>query len=247
MNTFYLSLCSLLVYCTLFCTPHLFSMTETTHKPLVILMMGPPGSGKGTQAVRLAERFSMPHVSTGDMFRDHLKKNTPLGQEARGYLEAGKLVPDTLVINMLKNRISQPDCSQGFLLDGFPRTIPQAEELAVVLKPNYNLIVLDLIVADETVRQRISGRRTCVGCGKSYHVMFAPPQTENQCDSCKAQLIQRKDDAEDVVQARLNAYHAQTKPLEGFYKEQKLYKAVDGEKAPNEVFKECVTIVEAAQ
>lgn len=244
MHTFYLSLCRFLVYCTLLYTPHLFSMNEILKKPLVIIVMGPPGSGKGTQAVRLAERFSIPHISTGDMFREHLKNNTALGQEARGYLEAGKLVPDALVINMLKNRIAQSDCAGGFLLDGFPRTVPQAQELDKLIKPTYKLVVVDLLVSDETVKKRISGRRTCIGCGKSYHVLFTPAKVDNQCDTCQAQLTQRKDDAEDVVQARLNSYHAQTKPLERFYAEEGVYYGVDGEKSPEEVFGLCVAAIE---
>ncbi len=219
------------------------TLNAATDAPQVVIMMGPPGSGKGTQAIRIAADLKLPHISTGDILRMHLKNRTDIGQMIRNYLDTGKLVPDQVVIDMLKTRIAEPDCANGFILDGFPRTVAQAEELNKMLGNKYKVTVLDLTLSDKSVVDRITGRRTCSQCGKMYHIVFSPPKKQGVCDACGGELSQRSDDNEQIVQERLNAYHAQIQPLIEFYQSKGIYTQIDGEKTPDEVFKACMQIL----
>jgi adenylate kinase len=204
----------------------------------IVILLGPPGSGKGTQAVRLSKELGIPHISTGDLFRDNLSRNTPLGQKAKTYMESGKLVPDEVVLEMLFDRVSRPDCQKGYLLDGFPRTIPQAEALDKQLSKNDQVIALDLQVKDELIVKRISGRLTCKANGHIQNKYFSPPKMEGVCDVCQGELIQRADDSADVVKERLRVYHEQTEPLISFYQKKGVLKQVNGENDPETVYKE---------
>lgn len=198
-----------------------------------LILLGAPGAGKGTQAVLLSERFGIPHISTGDIFRNNIKSGTELGKKAKEYIDKGLLVPDELTVDIVKDRLQQPDCDKGFILDGFPRTIPQADFLErALLEMGVSLdAVLNIHVEDGEIIQRMSGRRTCPNCGKSFHVVFNPPQIENVCDNCKSNLVQRADDKEETVIERLKTYHQQTEPLIEYYnKKGKLVTAVGQEK-----------------
>lgn len=204
--------------------------------PRVIILLGPPGSGKGTQAVRLSKELGIPHISTGDLFRDHLSRNTDLGKRVKSYMEKGQLVPDELVLDMLFDRTSKPDSAKGYLLDGFPRTIPQAEALDKQLGKNANVIALNLQVRDEAIIKRMAGRLTCKACGHIHNKFLAPPSKEGACDKCGGELYQRSDDAANVVEERLRVYHAQTKPLIDFYKTKGVLIEINGEEAQEKVF-----------
>lgn len=203
----------------------------------VVVMMGAPGAGKGTQATRLSRELSLPHVSTGDLFRENLSQGTPLGQEARGYMDAGELVPDALVIDMLFDRVGREDCAGGYLLDGFPRTVSQAESLAARLGDT-PVTVIDLEVPDELIVGRASGRLLCRGCDAIYHKTFSPPKG-TACDACGGELYQRDDDKAEVVAQRLVAYQEQTAPVVGWFRERGAVCAVDGSRSPDEVFSAC--------
>lgn len=186
-----------------------------------LILLGAPGAGKGTQAVILAERLAVPHISTGDIFRSNIKNNTELGKKAKEYIDKGMLVPDELTVEIVRDRLKKSDCKNGFILDGFPRTIPQAEFLEKALTDMGVKLdaVLNLHVEDEEIIKRMSGRRTCPNCGMSYHVLYNPPKVENICDGCNTGLIQRADDKEETVIERLKTYHQQTEPLIDFYAE----------------------------
>lgn len=204
-------------------------------------MLGAPGSGKGTQAAKISKEFTIPHISTGDLFRENLKQETALGKQVRGYMDAGKLVPDELVIAMLFDRISNPDCKNGYLLDGFPRTILQAQALDSFLLKQENpktLKVLNLNCSDESVIKRISGRLTCKSCGHVYNSYFNPPKIEGQCDTCQSLLIQRPDDQAEVVKERLHVYKNQTEPLIDFYKNKHLLSDIEGENSTAVVYQD---------
>jgi len=211
--------------------------------PRIVILLGPPGSGKGTQAVRLTKELSIPHISTGDLFRENISKNTDLGQRAKGFMDAGKLVPDELVLEMLFDRVSRPDCTNGYLLDGFPRTLPQAEAFEKQLKPGTELVVLDLEVPDEVIVKRAEGRLTCKSCASIYNRYFSPPKEEGICDKCKGELIQRSDDKAEVVQERLRTYHNQTKPLVEYYSKKGVLHRFDGTQQPTEVFNQIMTVL----
>jgi len=185
-----------------------------------LILLGAPGAGKGTQAEYLSKRFSIPHISTGDILRENVKNETELGKKAKEYMDKGLLVPDEIVIEIVKDRISKEDCKNGFLLDGFPRTIAQAEALDKVLEELGQKIdkVLNIEVPDEKILERMSGRRICKNCGASFHVISRPPQKEGVCDVCGGELYQREDDKEETVKKRLEVYHAQTQPLIDYYK-----------------------------
>ena len=192
-----------------------------------IIMLGAPGAGKGTQAAVLCEHFGIPTISTGNMIREALKNGTEMGLKAKSFMDEGKLVPDEVVIGIVKERLSQDDCSKGFILDGFPRTIPQAEALDKMgVEIQY---VINIDVADERIIKRMSGRRVCENCGKPYHLTNLPPKVEGVCDACGGELIQRKDDAPETVKARLVEYHEMTEPLKGFYENLGKLKIVEGQ------------------
>ena len=184
-----------------------------------IILMGPPGAGKGTQSEKILSYCDIPHISTGDMFREAIKNQTDLGKEAQSYINAGKLVPDEVTIGLVKERLSRPDCANGYLLDGFPRTIPQAEALQVLAKEISRPVelVINITADQDELVKRISGRRVCLKCGATYHLEFKKPAKEGVCDVCGDELVQRKDDKPETVIDRLNVYHEQTEPLKDYY------------------------------
>ena len=210
-------------------------------------MLGAPGAGKGTQAKKLSEKYGIPHISTGDIFRANIKNNTELGQKAKGYMDAGQLVPDELVVDLVVDRIKEQDCFKGFILDGFPRTIPQAEALTEALAKKGEAIdfAIDVDVPDEKIVTRMAGRRACVKCGMTYHIVYAAPKKEGICDKCGAELILRDDDKPETVQKRLGVYHEQTQPLIDYYTKKGILKEVDGTMDMGDVFKAIVEILGA--
>ena len=194
-----------------------------------VILLGPPGAGKGTQAAAIAEKVGIPHISTGDMFRAALKKGTPVGLEAKKYMDSGELVPDDVVVALVRERISQPDCANGFLLDGFPRTIVQAQKLDETLV-NDNLkidLVINLQCDDKTVLSRLTGRRVCRKCGAIYHIENMPPKVDGICDKCGGELYQRDDDKADTILNRLDVYRKSTEALIEYYRQKDLLKDVD--------------------
>ncbi len=212
-----------------------------------IIMLGAPGAGKGTQAERIAEKYKIPHISTGDIFRANMKEETELGKRAKVFIDQGMLVPDSLTIDLLMDRISREDCKDGYILDGFPRTIPQAESLteALQLKGDKIDFALDIDVPDENIISRMSGRRACLKCGSTYHIVYAAPRNEGICDKCGSALILRDDDAPETVKKRLTVYHTQTKPLISYYSQKGILFSVDGTKNMEDVFQDIVTILGA--
>lgn len=212
-----------------------------------IIMLGAPGAGKGTQAKKIAAKYDIPHISTGDIFRANIKNGTELGNKAKTYMDQGLLVPDELVVDLVVDRVQQDDCKNGYVLDGFPRTIPQAEALDKALaalgdKVDY---AIDVNVPDENIVRRMGGRRACVGCGATYHLVYAPTKTEGICDVCGKELILRDDDKPETVQKRLNVYHEQTQPLIDYYTTAGILKTVDGTVDINDVFAAIVEILGA--
>ena len=203
-----------------------------------LIMLGAPGAGKGTQAKMLAKEYEIPHISTGDIFRANIKGETPLGMEAKAYMDKGQLVPDSLTINMVLDRLTKEDCKEGYILDGFPRTIPQAICLDEALQKNNETITfaINVDVPDENIIARMSGRRACLTCGATYHVTNVPPQKEGICDICGGELVLREDDKPETVKARLQVYHQQTKPLIEYFEKQNLLLTVDGTKDVESVF-----------
>ncbi|SJZ98795.1 adenylate kinase [Selenihalanaerobacter shriftii] len=203
-----------------------------------IILVGPPGAGKGTQAANLVEEFSIPHIATGDIFRSAIKNETPLGKTAKEYIDQGKLVPDEVTIGIVEERLSEGDCQEGFILDGFPRTVAQADALQDILeKLDVDLDnVLNIKVSEDEVIRRLSGRRICSDCGASYHVDFNPPKDEDTCDKCDGDLYQREDDKPETIKERLSVYKEQTEPLINYYKDLGLLKNINGEASLEEVF-----------
>lgn len=195
-----------------------------------LILLGPPGSGKGTQAKRLMQRYEIPQISTGDILRDAVKEGTPLGREAKRYMEEGKLVPDEVVVGIVKDRLKGPDCQRGFILDGFPRTIAQAEALDRILEEMGRGIdhVIDIRVDKDELLRRLSGRRTCRSCGAMYHVIFNPPRVDGVCDRCGGELYHREDDKEETIRERLRVYEGQTAPLIEYYEKKGLLRRIDG-------------------
>ncbi len=205
-----------------------------------VIMLGAPGAGKGTQAKKISEKYSIPHISTGDIFRANIKAGTELGKKAKSYIDEGALVPDEITIGMLMDRIHEQDCKRGYVLDGFPRNIVQAESLVVALdklgeKLDY---AIDVDVPDEVIIERMSGRRACLHCGSTYHIVYERPQTDGMCDTCKQKLVIRDDDKPETVKKRLEVYHSQTKPLIDYYKKQGILKSVDGTQNVDKVFED---------
>lgn len=210
-----------------------------------IIMLGAPGAGKGTQAKKIAAKYGVPHISTGDIFRANIKEGTELGKKAKTYMDQGLLVPDELVVDLVADRLSWEDCTNGYVLDGFPRTIPQAESLDAVLakKGEKMEYAIDVDVPDENIVNRMGGRRACVGCGATYHVVYNPTKTDGICDACGEKLILRDDDKPETVQKRLDVYHQQTQPLIDYYNKAGILKTVDGTVDMEEVFKAIVQIL----
>lgn len=211
-----------------------------------IIMLGAPGAGKGTQAHMIAEKYNLPHVSTGDIFRANIKNGTELGKEAKDYMDRGELVPDELTVRILLDRVAQEDCKNGYILDGFPRNIPQAEVLEKELEKLGEKIdaAIDMEVPDESIIRRMSGRRACSSCGATYHIVNVPPKKEGICDVCGEALILRDDDKEETVQKRLDVYHEQTQPLIEFYTQKGILKTVDGTQDMMSVFQTITKILE---
>ena len=203
-----------------------------------IIMLGAPGAGKGTQAKKIAEKYQIPHISTGDIFRANIKNGTELGKKAKTYMDQGLLVPDELVCDLVVDRVQQGDCKKGYILDGFPRTIPQAESLDKALSALGESVdyAINVEVPDENIVNRMGGRRACVGCGATYHLAYAPTKKEGICDTCGAELILRDDDKPETVKNRLDVYHKQTQPLIDFYQEKGILKGVDGTVPMDDVF-----------
>ncbi|HJC22820.1 MAG TPA: adenylate kinase [Candidatus Eisenbergiella merdavium] len=203
-----------------------------------IIMLGAPGAGKGTQAKMIAEKYGLPHISTGDIFRANIKNGTELGKEAKEYMDKGLLVPDELTVRLLLDRVAKEDCKNGYVLDGFPRTIPQAEVLDAELEKLGEKVdyAVNVDVPDENIVNRMSGRRACLSCGATYHIVSIPPKKEGVCDVCGSELVLRDDDRPETVQNRLKVYHEQTQPLIDFYEKKGVLRSVDGTLPMEEVF-----------
>ena len=210
-----------------------------------IIMLGAPGAGKGTQAKKIAAKYAIPHISTGDIFRANIKNNTELGQKAKTYMDKGELVPDELVVELIMDRFKEADCANGYVLDGFPRTIPQAEALDKALSANGESVdyAINVEVPDENIINRMSGRRACVGCGATYHIQFNPTKVEGICDACGEKLILRDDDKPETVKNRLSVYHEQTQPLIEYDSGKGVLKEVDGTLPMDGVFAAIVKIL----
>ena len=206
-----------------------------------LILLGAPGAGKGTQAEILCQRLNIPTISTGNMIREALKSGTEMGLKAKAFIEAGQLVPDEVVIGIVRDRLQEDDCRNGFILDGFPRTIPQAEALdrmGITIDR-----VVDINVPDEVITQRVSGRRVCPGCGNSYHIETKKPQTDGVCDRCGTTLVQRKDDEPQTVQERLHVYHEQTEPLRDYYAAAGKLLVVDGQQGIQEIAEQTLALL----
>lgn len=210
-----------------------------------IIMLGAPGAGKGTQADLISERYHLPHISTGDIFRYNIKNGTDLGKEAKKYMDNGQLVPDELTVRLLLDRVAKDDCKDGYILDGFPRTIPQADVLKQALAKEGSQVdfAIDVEVPDANIVDRMSGRRSCPKCGASYHIKYIPPKQEGICDHCGSALIQRDDDKPETVQKRLDVYHKQTQPLIDYYEKEGVLRTVDGTKSRDDVFADICAIL----
>ena len=210
-----------------------------------IIMLGAPGAGKGTQAKMIADKYSIPHVSTGDIFRANIKEQTELGMEARKYMDQGLLVPDELTVKILLDRVAKDDCKNGYVLDGFPRTIPQAEVLDKAVSELNEKIdyAINVDVKDENIIRRMSGRRACLKCGATYHIEHIPPKKEGICDKCGSELVLRDDDKPETVEKRLKVYHEQTQPLIDYYNKKGILKEVDGSQDMKDVFNAIVSIL----
>lgn len=212
-----------------------------------IIMLGAPGAGKGTQAKKISAKYGVPHISTGDIFRANIKSQTELGMKAKVFMDQGQLVPDEITIGMLLDRIQEEDCKKGYVLDGFPRTIPQAESLTKALADMGDHIdyAINVDVPDENIISRMSGRRACLKCGQTYHIVYNPPKKENVCDVCGEALVLRDDDKPETVKKRLDVYHDQTQPLIDYYKAAGVLAEVDGTKDLEAVFQDIVKILGA--
>ena len=210
-----------------------------------IILLGPPGAGKGTQAKKIQEHYKLPHISTGDILRENINNNTSLGLKAKSYMSKGELVPDELLITIIKDRLSKKDCENGFMLDGYPRTIPQADALQMILTESGEILdaVLNISVDDEELINRLSGRRMCK-CGASYHVIFNPPAQEDVCNVCNGKLYQREDDKPETIRNRLDVYKKQTQPLINYYGSKKILQTIDGSKEIPQIFEEIKDVLE---
>lgn len=220
---------------------------KSDSKPVVFIMLGPPGAGKGTQAAMLHEKLQIPHISTGELLRDHVRRETPLGKQAKLFMDKGNLVTDQLILDMLFERVAQADCAKGYILDGFPRTLPQAESLQARLKGQPQPIVLNLDLADAKIIERLTKRVVCESCGTPYHLVYSPPKTGGVCDKCSGKLIQRSDDTEAVISKRLKVYHDQTAPLIAYYNQLKILHTIDCDQSKEEIFSEVVARIPQPQ
>ncbi len=212
-----------------------------------LILLGPPGAGKGTQAQMIVERYRIPQISTGDILRAAVKQGSPLGQRAKGFMDRGELVPDEVVIGIIEERLKASDCDRGFILDGFPRTTPQAEALQTILSNLGKRIdhVLNIEVESEELVRRLTGRRTCKTCGAMFHILFHPPRVEGVCDRCGDPLYQREDDREETIRTRLKEYERQTAPLIQYYQNKKLLRPIQGMGGQNQIFEEILRVIEA--
>ena len=212
-----------------------------------VIFLGPPGSGKGTMAVRVGKEMNLAHISTGDIFRANIKEGTELGKKAKSYMDQGQLVPDELTLELIMDRFQNPDCENGYVLDGFPRTIPQAEALTEALAKKGETIdyAINVEVPDENIINRMGGRRACLACGSTYHIVYAPTRVEGICDRCGEKLVLRDDDKPETVKNRLNVYHNQTQPLIDYYSKQGKLAEVDGTQSMEDVFNAIVKILGA--
>jgi len=213
-----------------------------------LILLGPPGAGKGTQAQRMVERYRVPQISTGDILRSAVKESTPLGTKAKGFMDQGQLVPDEIVIGIIEERLKGKDCNAGFILDGFPRTIPQAEALQPILSKLGKKIdhVINIEVDSEELVRRLTGRRTCKNCGAMFHVIFQPPKKEGVCDRCGGTLYQRADDNEEAIRTRLKEYEKQTAPLIQYYQGKKTLRSIQGVGGPDQIFEQITRVLDAA-
>ncbi len=211
-----------------------------------LILLGPPGSGKGTQAQMMTERYHIPQISTGDILRAAVKEGTPLGREAKRYMDQGELVPDEVVVGIVKDRLNASDCNSGFILDGFPRTLPQAEALDTTLKAMERGIdhVVSIEVDKDELIRRLTGRRTCRRCGAMYHIIFDPPKRDGICDRCGGELYQRDDDKEETIRARLQVYEKQTAPLIEYYRKRGILRSIDGVGEIEEIFQRIIKAIE---
>ena len=211
-----------------------------------ILLMGPPGAGKGTQAAKLVKKYGIPHISTGDMFRAAVKEGTELGKKAKACMDAGQLVPDEITIGIVRERLQKPDCTKGFILDGFPRTVEQADALDGILKSlSIHLTrAVDISVPSSALIERAVGRRVCKKCGAAYHIRFNPSKVDGVCDECGGETYQRADDSEETMKSRLSVYDAQTKPLIRYYQKAGLYSEIDGSQEMSKVFADITACLE---
>lgn len=212
-------------------------------KPLLLILIGPPGAGKGTHAGPLGALFKIPHISTGDLFRENIRNQTPLGIEAKRFIDQGMLVPDELALDLLYERVQKEDCKNGFVLDGFPRTVPQAEAFELRLGSSCEIVVIHFRIETQRLIERIIGRVACKGCGQSYHRLFDPPQNPHHCDHCKKELFQRDDDREDVVRKRLEVYDSLTQPVIEYYSQKKILQEICSEGSKEAIFKNVVAAV----
>lgn len=212
-----------------------------------IIMLGAPGAGKGTYAKQITQKYGIPAISTGDIFRENIKNGTELGKKAKSYMDAGNLVPDELVCDLVVDRLKQDDCKKGYILDGFPRTIPQAEALTEALKKQDDSIdfALEINMADEAIIERMAGRRVCKNCGATYHVVNIPPKKEGVCDECGGEIILRDDDAPETVKKRLEVYHEQTAPLIEYYDKTGLLNVIDGSKGLEQCMADIYAVLES--
>ncbi|MBX9744450.1 MAG: adenylate kinase [Chlamydiales bacterium] len=215
----------------------------STQKPLIVILIGPPGAGKGTHAGPLSQQLHLPHISTGDLFRENIRNQTILGQKAREFIDQGQLVPDELVLNMLFERVAEQDCKHGYILDGFPRTLSQAQALDERLADQAQLVALNFEVPDSVIIERISGRFICKQCGRPYHKTFDPPPLSNSCETCESPLYQRDDDKQEIIAKRLEVYHKQSQPVISYFaeKEQVLHQ-IDGLSPKEKVYADVVDL-----
>jgi len=221
-----------------------YNMEAKSDRTPLIILFGAPGSGKGTQAANLVNEFGFTHISTGDMFREHIRNQTQVGKRAKAYIDAGNLVPDEVVIEMLEQRLQMEDCKHGVLLDGYPRTIAQAQALNRLIDDKYDLVVLSLEVSDQTVLERLTGRRYCPNCNTIYHVQFTPPKKEGVCNKCGHNLATRDDDTEKTVRDRLTVFHSQSGPVKEFYRNKGVLYEIDGQAQPAQIRDACVQAVQ---